>query len=330
MSGIQNTFDQYSSENVSGDVILHQYPALRDFAARLASVPDSEFLEAYCLGANELFEFDHFCVGRMNIYSNMMRTVCYASDGKIIENMVYALADTPCQRVVDGRGCVYPCNVADEYPRDEMLRTMNIEAYVGAPVISSVGDPLGIVTGMSKKEIENKQLALAVVEYFRERIAFLLEASETLERYQLAYSGAEEGYWDWDLKTGAMVVSESVGEMLGYPPQFSPRDLSALKKLVHPHDRESFISVVKSHQKTGEQFTQIVRMECHDSGYRWVRANGRSVVDSSGRPCRMIGSLIDVHRWVNDGAMARLDSASSDGANTGFGIGDAIKYNLSI
>ncbi len=309
-----NAPDQELPAADNGEAVFDRHPALRDFAAKLANVPDCEFLKAYCLEANAMFEFDHFCVGRMNVYSNMMRTVCFASEGKIVDNMVYGLSDTPCARVMDNHTCVYPKKVADEFPRDEMLQTMGIEAYVGAPVMAADGKPLGIITGLSKKPIENVSLALAVIEHFRKRVAFQLEASETLERYVMAFSGAEEGFWDWDLKTGAMVVSESVGKMLGHAPERGPRDLSALENLVHAQDREKFVSAVRRQLKAGEHFSLIVRFQHGDGDYRWVRASGRSVVDDAGRICRMIGSLINVDKWMSDGTLARAEFADLTGA----------------
>jgi len=287
---------------------------LRDLAVDLANTPDIEFLEAFCRRACALLDAEHFVVGRMNAYSNIMRTICFVSRGELVENVVYGLADTPCAQVMANHTCVYPQGVADEFPRDRMLHDMNIQGYIGAPMVSSDGKPLGIIAGLSEKPIKDIKLAQCVVEYFRRRVAAQLEAAETLERYSMAYSGEEEGFWDWDLKTGAMVVSDSVGKMLGLTPKKRPRDLSALEDLIHAEDRESFIAAIRDHAKSGDQFSLIIRFRSADNEYCWVRASGRGVVDNAGRACRMIGSLINVDKWVKDGALSTSVLSGKTGA----------------
>ncbi|MEO1251267.1 MAG: PAS domain-containing protein [Pseudomonadota bacterium] len=277
---------------------------LKDLAIQLANTPDSEFPEQFCRRASALIGVEHFIIGRLNTYSNMMRTVCFVSDGALADNIVYQLRDTPCARVMENHTCVYSSGVADAYPRDEMLQEMKIQSYIGAPITGNDGKRIGIVAGFGESAIADTTLGQKIVEFFRNRIACCLEASETLERYVMAYSGAEEGFWDWDLKTGGMVVSESVGEMLGLAPRQRPRDLQSLENLIHAEDREKFVTAVRWHAKTGDQFSLILRFRGADAEYRWVRASGRGVLDNAGRASRMIGSLINVDQWVKEGTLA--------------------------
>ena len=48
----------------------------------------------------------------------------------------------------------------------------------------------------------------------RRRAELALRESE--ERLRLAFAGAQEGVWDWNLETGAVVYSERWKRMLGY------------------------------------------------------------------------------------------------------------------
>ena len=53
----------------------------------------------------------------------------------------------------------------------------------------------------------------------------------------LAFAGAQEGVWDWNLETGAVVYSPRWKQMLGYGDDEIPANVNAWEKLLHPDDR---------------------------------------------------------------------------------------------
>ncbi len=60
---------------------------------------------------------------------------------------------------------------------------------------------------------------------------------ESEERLMLAFAGAQEGVWDWNLETGAVVYSPRWKQMLGYGDDEIPANVSAWEQLLHPDDR---------------------------------------------------------------------------------------------
>lgn len=282
-----------------------RHPALVRLALELSNMPDNRFIEQYCRAAAELLGMSEFFVGRLNLYTNLMRTVCLVQNGRLVDNIVYNLNDTPCERVMDTAFCIYESNVADLFPRDDMLREMGVDGYAGARIHGDDGKPLGIVVGLRKTPLEDKDLAQSVLEFFHDRLAFQLQAAESLDRYMWAYSGESEGFWDWDLQTGEMMVSESISNMLGLAGRSRPRDLSQLEQHIHPDDRDVFIRSMRSHTREGDGFELLIRLRTAQGAYRWFRANGRCVQSAADRALRMVGSLTDVHKWVCDGAMGR-------------------------
>ena len=68
----------------------------------------------------------------------------------------------------------------------------------------------------------------------RNRAAAALRASE--ERLTLAFAGAQEGVWDWDLETGAVVYSQRWKQMLGYDDLEIEPHVTAWERLIHPDD----------------------------------------------------------------------------------------------
>ena len=57
------------------------------------------------------------------------------------------------------------------------------------------------------------------------------------ERLTLAFAGAQEGVWDWNLETGAVVYSMQWTQMLGYAADEIEPNVTAWERLLHPDDR---------------------------------------------------------------------------------------------
>ena len=68
----------------------------------------------------------------------------------------------------------------------------------------------------------------------RKRAEAALRESE--ERLPLAFAGAQEGVWDWNLETGAVVYSPRWKQMLGYAEDEIEPHVSEWERLLHPDD----------------------------------------------------------------------------------------------
>src|SRR5207249_11287631 len=68
----------------------------------------------------------------------------------------------------------------------------------------------------------------------RKRTESALRESE--ERLRLAFAGAQEGVWDWNLETNAVVYSPRWKQMLGYNDDEIEPHVGAWERLLHPDD----------------------------------------------------------------------------------------------
>jgi diguanylate cyclase (GGDEF)-like protein/PAS domain S-box-containing protein len=125
------------------------------------------------------------------------------------------------------------------------------------------------------------------------RIHVLLRQSE--ERYALAVRGANEGLWDWDLRTDRIYLSPRWKEMLGYTEQ----DLSDCPQewlsRIHPLDIDRLKLAIADYLagKTNH-FEHEHRLLHRDNTYHWMLSRGLAVRDREGKATRMVGSQIDI------------------------------------
>ena len=60
---------------------------------------------------------------------------------------------------------------------------------------------------------------------------------ESEERLTLAFAGAQEGVWDWNLETDAVFYSPRWKQMLGYAEHEIDAHVSAWERVLHPDDK---------------------------------------------------------------------------------------------
>jgi diguanylate cyclase (GGDEF)-like protein/PAS domain S-box-containing protein len=127
----------------------------------------------------------------------------------------------------------------------------------------------------------------------RKRAEEALRESE--ERYALAARGANDGLWDWNLKTGEIYYSPRWKEMLGYSEGELGGSPEEWFSRVHPEDLSALQSELAAHRdgRTGH-FEHEHRLRHRDGSYRWMLVRGIAVRDPQGVAYRMAGSLTDI------------------------------------
>jgi PAS domain S-box-containing protein len=119
---------------------------------------------------------------------NEIGTLAVWSGGKAGKNLKYNLAGTPCDNVVGRSLRTYPSSVQSLFPRDPLLIELNVESYLGAPLSSSSGEPLGVLVVMDDKPFPEAIVAhaRALVSIFAARAAAELERLKVEEELQEA------------------------------------------------------------------------------------------------------------------------------------------------
>ena len=117
------------------------------------------------------------------------------------------------------------------------------------------------------------------------------------ERYALAMEGANEGHWDWDIRSDRVFLSARMKTLQGLATdtEVTSRADWLSKVVIHPDDMPSFHAAVSAHLEG-----QTPRFECEyrtrhaDGTWCWLLARGRCLRDAQGNAVRFVGSTLDV------------------------------------
>src|SRR6202165_2971403 len=120
---------------------------------------------------------------------------------------------------------------------------------------------------------------------------------ESEERYALAMEGANEGHWDWDVATDRLFMSPKMKVLAGLnadTPLATRAELMAYSNL-HPDDVPRLHAAVDDHiEGKTPHYECEYRVRQPAGEWYWGLARGRCLRDATGRPCRFVGSAIDV------------------------------------
>jgi PAS domain S-box-containing protein len=117
-----------------------------------------------------------------------LRTLARCVDGRLLENVEYELEGTPCAAVLDGSVCHVRDGVAERFPRDEGLRRISAQSYVGTVLRASDGEVLGLVNAIHDRPLDGIVRPEGVLQVFAARAAAEIErrrAEQQIERQRV-------------------------------------------------------------------------------------------------------------------------------------------------
>jgi PAS domain S-box-containing protein len=118
----------------------------------------------------------------------------------------------------------------------------------------------------------------------------LQESKEWLEEAQRV---AHIGYWVWDLETSQVIWSDETFRIFGLVPQVGSFDISRLKEMIHPADRDAVFRTAEEAIRSGTRANCEHRLVRPDGETRVVHSLGDVKKTSEGRT-RMFGTTQDI------------------------------------
>jgi len=187
-------------------------------------------------------------------------------------------------------------------------------------VASGCRTPIIMLTGLGDRDVDLEAMKVGAADYLNKgrldaglldrAIRYALERARTLEalreseeRYSLAARGANDGLWDWNLKTGQVYFSPRWKSMLGLAETEVSGQPEEWLGRVHPEDLPRLEGDLAAHlEGRTPHFENEHRLLHRDGTFRWMLTRAMAVRDEDGKPCRIAGSQTDTTgRKVYDG-----------------------------
>jgi PAS domain S-box-containing protein len=156
-----------------------------------------------------------------------------------------------------------------------------VDVEVAVTLMDEPGDPLRAIV-FTMREISERKRAEA-------------RLRESEERLTLAFVGAQEGVWDWNLVSGDVVYSRRWKHMLGYEDDEIEPHVSAWERLLHPDDMPQAQALNASVAAGAAAYEGEFRLRHKDGHFVQVLSRGYPVRREPGGPVvRIVGTHFDL------------------------------------
>ena len=151
-----------------------------------------------------------------------------------------------------------------------------------SPVLDPAGEVLGVLVIVV--ETTSRFLAERELQESREKLDLALNASGMV------------GTWDWDTASDLVTADDRFARLFGVSLTDAAIGLPIAEffKGIHPDDRDRVDAEIKAALATRDPVRFEYRLLRPDGEVRWVVASGRVIADSSGRPTRFPGVVVDI------------------------------------
>src|SRR5262245_42161566 len=207
----------------------------------------------------------------------MARSRAFCRAGEMAENFRYDLTNTPCLGVVEGRTCCYPEKLQQFFPRNEAIKRMRAEAYVGVPLRNSLGDVIGHLVVIDDKASTRDALWLSVLQTFAGRAGAELERQQADEKLRAMFAEVER--LKGQLQADNVYLQEEIrhehnfDEMVGN----SPALLDALNKAERVAPIDSTVLILGETGSGKELFARAIHSRSKRSHRPLVKVNCGSI-----------------------------------------------------
>jgi PAS domain S-box-containing protein len=148
----------------------------------------------------------------------------------------------------------------------------------------------GVVAGTGKRLNEVGQRLLTLLT----RFLTSRDLQESKAKLEEAQRVAHVGHWEWDLQTNRVIWSDETYRIYGLKPQKGPIELTTIREMIHPEDRESVFRIAEQAILGGGRPDAEHRIIRPSGEVRTLHSQGDLKRDASGRPYQMFGTVQDI------------------------------------
>jgi PAS domain S-box-containing protein len=122
------------------------------------------------------------------------------------------------------------------------------------------------------------------------------ELNDSQNRLGMALKQSGLGIWEPDFKTGKVFWSETMAEILGYPPDFNSWSLTGEQhmQMIYEKDRKEFLEKIRFAVFNRQECRLEVRVTKKDGTICWVKVTGKGVPNEIGEYTRLLAVVQDI------------------------------------
>ncbi len=275
--------------------------ALRAIVEGTARNTGEVFFESLARHLASTIGVNHAFVAEFAGVTTRVRTLAKWDHGRILPNVEYDLAGTPCEDVARGGLCHHPLSVHEKFPLDRDLKDHGIESYLGVPLLDGKGNVLGHLAVYDEKPMPPEPRKLFIFRIFATRAAVELERLrveqrlvESERRYRELYEEAPNAYVSLGNDLRLTSVNRQASQLLGLPKE----ELLGASVLEHFADTASGRGRAERAFREGFAGQEIsgteLEMQRKDGGRLWVNAWIRPMLGDDGSPLAVHSTWVDV------------------------------------
>jgi len=148
---------------------------IRRIDTGVSALSGERFFQSLVSNLATALRAEYALVGELTDVPDQVHTISLWAGDRLIANINYDLAHSPCADVIGKQLCVYPSGVRQQFPRDALLAEMNVESYIGMPLIGNDGRALGLMVVMDTRPLAQHEMAASVLRIFAARATAELE-----------------------------------------------------------------------------------------------------------------------------------------------------------
>lgn len=133
-------------------------------------------------------------------------------------------------------------------------------------------------------------LLIASRHYFHHRILL-----KSIKRLNLAYGTTGQAWFDLNIETGAVAVSDEYARLLGFSPTEFHTSLKEWQENIHPDDREKTVLQYCDYLQNSNVCQVEYRRKTKSGQWVWLHSIGQVIEwDNNGMPSRAVGVHVDI------------------------------------
>ena len=197
--------------------------ALRAIVEGTARGTGEEFFQSLVRQLASAIDVPYAVVAEFANVNTRVRTIAFWARDRIVENIEYDFARTPCDAVVRGGFVHHPTGVKEQFPHATPLVGLGIDSYMGVPFLDGEGNVLGHLAVFDERPMPAEPRRLFIFRIFAARTTAELERlraekrlRESEHRYRDLYQEAPVGYLSVSADGRILSINHRATQLIGY------------------------------------------------------------------------------------------------------------------